>query len=433
VAGLAAARAARRAAPPDRLRVTLLEASGRLGGKVLTETVDGIPWEWGPDALVATKPRGRDLLDELGLLDEAVAPATGRAYLLRRGELRPLPPTAMGVPTGPGSLARAVRAGILSPRGALRALAEPLIPGPRSGDRDLRDAVRARLGRQVADRLVLPLVGGVFGDVASLDMAMPELSRGRSLMLAAWRRAPVGFLGLRGGMGRLVEALAADLAGVEVRMGAEVLGLEDVRGAFTVRTAEGPVEADAVVLAVPAPADRSLLSSLRPAGGPFPEVPFSSSTVVHLRYPEGVLGRPLDAAGWVAASGEPGAVSACSWVTAKWPHLEERGPHLRAVVTGAAASENALEERVVDEVGTVMGAAARPEVVRVHRWERALPSYPVGHRRRVRSLRAALPPGVALAGASYDGVGIPDCVASGEEAARGLLGHLRVADPADGA
>jgi oxygen-dependent protoporphyrinogen oxidase len=229
-------------------------------------------------------------------------------------------------------------------------------------------------------------------------------------------------------MGRLVEALAADLDGVEVRTGAEVLGL-DHRGAFAVRTADGPLDAGAVVLAVPAPAARILVSSLRPAGPPTPEVPFSSSTVVHLRYPEGALGRALDGAGWVAASEEPGAVSACSWVTAKWPHLEERGAHLRAVVTGAAASEGGLEERVVDEVGTVMGAAARPDVVRLHRWEQALPSYPVGHRRRVRALRTALPRGVGVAGASYDGVGIPDCVASGEGAAHGLLRHLGVAGP----
>ena len=430
MAGLAAARAARRAAPPDRLRVTLLEASGRLGGKVFTEVVDGIPWEWGPDALVATKPRGRDLLDELGLLDDAVAPATGRAYLLRRGELRPLPPTAMGVPTGPGSLARAVRAGILSPRGALRALAEPLTPRIRAGDREVEDAVRKRLGREVADRLVLPLVGGVFGDVASLDMAMPELSRGRSLMLAARRRPPVRFLGLRGGMGRLVEALAGGTPGVEIRLGTRVRALEDLCGRFTLRTPRGPLEADAVLLAVPAPTAHNLLSSLGLTGVALYRTGYSRAGVVHLRYPQGALGRPLDAAGWVSVGSRAGRVSACSWVSAKWPHLEEPGAHLRAVVPWPGLEP--LGEAVADHVGRIMRASTPPEIVREHLWTHALPVYAPRHRLSVARARAALPPGVALAGASYDGVGIPDCVASGEAAARGLLGHLRVADPGRG-
>jgi oxygen-dependent protoporphyrinogen oxidase len=424
VAGLAAARAASRAG----LRVTLLEAAERLGGKVLTETVDGVPWEMGPDALVATKPRGRDLLEELGLLEEAVAPATGRAYLLDRGELRPIPAgTAMGIPKGPGVLVDAVRAGILSPWGALRAAVEPLTPRVRRGDRELEDTLRKRLGREVANRLARPLVGGVFGGVGGvpgMDATLPDLARGHSLMLAARRRPAARFLGLRGGMGRLVERLAADLGEVDVRTGSRARSIEDLCGAYTVRTDHGPVEAEAVLLAVPGARAGSLLASLSGRGAPVPA--FSSSAIVHLRYPGGALGRALDAAGYIRAHGEPGLVTACSWVSVKWPHLDDGRPHLRAIVSAdrPAAIPDDVGDRVVEEVGRVMRADRDPVDVRIHRWATALPGYPVGHRARVERLRASLPPGVEVAGASHDGIGIPDCVASGEAAVARLLPRL---------
>lgn len=424
VAGLAAARAGSRAG----LEVVLLEASDRLGGKVRTETVDGEPWEWGPDALVATKPRGRDLLEELGLLGEAVSPATGRAYLLHRGELRPLPAgTAMGIPKGPGALAAAVRAGILSPWGALRALLEPVTPRLRWGDRELEDTLRKRLGREVAFRMTLPLISGVFGGlegVAGMDGALLDLSGGRSLMVAARRRPPARFLGLRAGMGRLVDRLAADLEAADVRTGTRARSMEDLCGAYTVRTGHGPIEAAAVILAVPGPVAGDLLASLTGRSPPVPS--YSASAVVHLRYEDGSLGRPLDAAGYIRASREPGEVSACSWVTAKWPHLASRGPRLRAIVSAPdpAHLPGDVGERVAAEVGRVMWASRDPVEVRVHRWPLALPQHPMEHRRRVEALRRGLPAGIEVAGASYDGIGIPDCVASGEAAAARALAHL---------
>lgn len=408
VAGLAAARAGARAG----WDVTLLEASDRLGGKVLTETVDGVPWEWGPDAIVATKPRGAPLLEDLGLRGEAVTPATGRAYLLVGGELRPIPPgVAMGIPTGARALMAAARAGILTRAEALRGAMEPALPGRPRGS--LAEAVRARLGSGVAEKLTLPLIGAVFGTAdQDLEAAIPEAAGVRSLMAAARRRPPVRFLGLRGGMGRLVEALVDDLEGVEVRRGAPAEAIEGSAGAYVVRAAGAGVEADAVVVAVPAPAARPLLLSLPEGFGSF-----TSSAVIHLRYPEGALGRPLDAAGYVAA--DPGLVRACSWVSAKWPHLEEAGPHLRAVVSEPQIEDD--EELVsagIEEVGRVMRASAAPEATRVLRWDRALPRYAPGHGETVARLREALPPSIQLAGSSYDGVGVPDCVASGEEAVR---------------
>ena len=414
VAGLAAARAAARAG----WGVTLLEASDRLGGKVRTEMVDGVPWEWGPDAIVASKPRGEDLLEELGLLEESVAPATGRAYLLRGGELRPIPSgTAMGIPKGPGALMAAARAGILTRAEARRGTMEPLVPGRPSGE--LGEVGRARLGRGVAEKLTLPLVAAVFGTAdQDIEMALPEMAGARSLTAAARRRPPARFLGLRGGMERLVEALVSDLGGVEIRTETRAEALEGSAGAYVLRADGAGVEADAVVLAVPAPSARPLLPSLPEGWGAF-----TSSAVIHLRYPEGALGRPLDAAGYVAA--DPGLVQACSWVSAKWPHLEEPGPHLRAVVVEPGPEPNdELGKRVAEEVGGVMRARAAPDLIRLRRWTHALPRYRGGHAEAVRRLRQALPPSIQVAGAAYDGVGVPDCVAGGEAAVGRILDAL---------
>ncbi|HEX6262298.1 MAG TPA: FAD-dependent oxidoreductase [Actinomycetota bacterium] len=406
VAGLAAARAGARAG----WRVTLLEASQRLGGKVLTEEVDGVPWEWGPDAIAATKPRGEDLLEELGLLEDALPPATGRAYLLVGGELRPIPPgLTMGFPKGPGALMEAARSGIVTRAEALRGAMEGAMPGRPRGS--IAEVARARLGRGVAEKLTLPLVSAVFGTAdQDLEAAIPEMAGARSVTAGAARRPPVRFLGLRGGMGRLAEALVEK--GVEVRTGARAEAIEGSAGAYVVRADGAGVEADAVVVAVPAPSARPLLPSLPEGLGAY-----TSSAVIHLRYPEGALGRPLDAAGYVAA--DPGVVQACSWVSSKWPHLEEPGPHLRAVVVEPAIDDDeALALAVVEEVGRVMEAGADPDVVRVRPWALALPRYLPGHVETVRRIREALPPSIQLAGASFDGVGVPDCVASGEEAFR---------------
>ena len=150
---------------------------------------------------------------------------------------------------------------------------------------------------------------------------------------------------------------------------------------------------------------------------------FSSSAVVHLRYPEGELERPLDAAGYVAS--DPGLVQACSWVSAKWPRPDEPGPHLRAVVVEPGPEpDDELGERVAEEVGVVMRARAAPDLIRVRRWGLALPRYRAGHAETLRRLREVLPPSIQVAGAAYDGVGVPDCVAGGEAAVGRILDAL---------
>jgi protoporphyrinogen/coproporphyrinogen III oxidase len=446
VAGLAGARAALAAAEAVGmdLAVTVFEKEDRLGGKVRTEHVGGVPLEWGPDAFLAEKPRTRELAGELGLGADLVptGPLADRAYLRVDGRLRRLPRgLVMGVPTGPGALLGAVTSGILGPGAALRAALEPLLPRERSRDRPASEVARRRLGRRAADRLVGPLVEGVYGAPAgevSFDAGFPSFRGRRSLVLAmARRRRPDGpaFLSLRGGMGRLTARLADDLSahGATLRTGCRVAGLAAAEGRFAILTPDGVEEADAVLLATPAPAASRLLRQASPgAAYALGWIRYRPSAVVLLRFRNGTLGQPLDGSGFLVAPGEGLAVTACTWLTAKWPHLVPEGGRsggvwLRAVVTRLAAlglSDAELRDRVEREVRQVMRGSTGAEAVRLHRWDEALPVYAPQHRRRVAAAERALPPRVGLAGASYRGVGLPDCIAGGEEAGRGLVAAL---------
>lgn len=411
----------------------MLEASDRLGGKLRTDAdAAGVPLEWGPDAIIAEKPRAMALVRELGLSDEVERPGTGRAFILLDGRLRPIPSgTVMGVPTGAGPLAAAVRAGIVDAAGAARAGTEPFRPGSASGDRSVADVCRERLGEALSRRLVEPLVEGVYGASAerlSMRACLPAFEGARSIVRAAraaWRsRDGSPFIALRGGMARLAEALAR---GLDVRVGTRALGVAGDGRSYRILVPGGELEAHALLLAAPAPVAAGLLASVAPAPvAELEEIEHTASAVVHLAYPSQAFGRPLDGAGYVVAAADRRVVAACSWLHAKWPHLGLDAPRIRAVVTGLAADldDTALAEIVPTELSQTLHARREPTEVRVHRWPEAMPVYAPGHLDRVRRIRDGLPSRIAVAGASYDGIGVPDCVASGEAAARGLVGSL---------
>jgi len=443
IAGLAAARAARATARTEGLAldVTLLEASDRLGGKVMTEPVDGVPLDWGPDSFLAVKPRGRELAEELGLGSDVVrtGPAAGRAYLVVGGDLRAMPAgLVMGVPARLSALVEAVRRGILSPLGALRAAVEPLVTKAMPREASAGTVARARLGPEAADRLVAPLVRAVFGapaDEVAAETAFPWATGRSSLRPSAAARPRsdgATFLGIRGGMGRLVDALVNDLDDVEMRTGCPAQSIDRGEGRYAVRAGGAVLEADAVILATTAPEAATLLRTVAPqASRSLASVDYSASAVVLMRFAHGTLGRPLDASGYVVAPDEEGVVTACSFLPAKWPNLRApAGVWLRAVVTDSdalALPDEGLKHRVAIEVGATMRARGGAEPVLMRRWWRALPVYAPGHGRRIAAARAGLPRHIALAGAYVDGVGLPDCIRTGEEAARALVRALRLA------
>ena len=434
-AAYTAAGAAREAGLP--ISITLFEASARLGGKIRTERAsDGARLEFGPDSfLAAAKPAASELAHELGLELVAPGPLASRVMLFAGGRLRRLPDgLAMGIPTGITPLLRAVRDGVISPAAAARAALEPLMPRGRGsrGDDDppVGRVMRARLGRSVADRLVTPLVSGVYGappDEIGMASAFPHLAGRRSLVLAMTKRpASSGptFLAPREGMGSLVEALVARLEDAcDIRPGTPMTSLRRNDSGAWVLEADGsePHEADVVVVATPPRAAASLVARAAPAAAePIATLRTSSSAVVFLRYPHGRIDRALDASGFLVAPGEDLSIAAATFLSAKWPHGGWGDPWIRAFFTDRTmlqdASDDTLVERAASDLRRSLGTRGDPIDSVVHRWPEGLPIQEPGYRVRVARALEALPPSLRLAGAAYLGSGVPDAIRSGRDA-----------------
>jgi len=478
IAGLAAAWALTSAEPAT--RVVVLEAGERLGGKLQEGVVGGRAVDLGPDAFLARRPEAVALCRHLGLGDELVSPASRRAFVWARGRLRPLPPgLALGVPTRLGPLARS---GILSPRGLGR-VALDLVPWPTQRpervdavpDRAIAEITRRRLGREVTAWLVDPLIGGIHaGDSEHMSAAavFPALleadSQGGSLMRALRAGAesatpaatgrdtaatdPPVFHTVRGGLSRLVDALADRLRGrgVDVHLhtpvehlerrrpddGEEADGVRDGPG-WTLRTTRGTWEADAVVIATPATAAAVLLESVdRSISTQLGAIDYAPVTLVTMQIPAEAVARPLEGTGFLVPGATGCLITACTWLTSKWPFLARPGDVLLRVSMGRFGDDRAqrisdeeIVAQVVDELGPMLGLSARPTEAMVTRWHEAFPQYPVGHLHRVAAIEHAVArwPGLALAGAAYRGVGIPACIASGQRAADAVLGRPAVA------
>lgn len=445
IAGLAAAWEASRSGA----EVVVVESAERMGGKVQTVPFAGTRFEPAPDAFLARRPEAVDLCRELGLADELVAPSEGSSLVWARGQLRRLPTgLVLGIPTDFGALRRS---GVLSTWGALRAAAEPWLPGRPLGDDEAVGAiVRRRYGRQVAQRLVDSLVGGINAahtDHLSVDVAAPQVAaaarRHRSLTRAL-RAAPTPpvangsvFLTHRQGTGAIVDALVTQLgeAGVELRTGTGVDRL-------TVRSDGGyllgDLEADGVVLAAPAFASAPLVTPHAPAAAAvLAGVDYASVSVVAFAYPAAALHRSLDGSGYLVPRPEGLLMTACTWFTSKWGHLETPGTVVLKVSAGRfgddrhlALDDDALLAQLRADLGRTMGIDVEPTEVAVHRWPRAFPQFAPGHLDRMGAARAELAarlPGVAIAGAAVQGVGLPACIGSGRSAARIALGDAATA------
>lgn len=436
--------------------VTLVEAAPALGGKLATEHVDGLLVEHGPDSFVAYRPAALALIDRLGRSDQVIVPSGQRRVHLRvDGRLLPLPEgMGMVLPTRLGPF---VTTRILRPWHKVRAGADLVLPrrlGP--ADTSVGAFLRSRLGDGVVDRFAQPLVGGIYGagvDDLSLDAVMPSLRDNerdhRSLMVAslaqgraAARRAPAGggspFRSLADGMGSLVDALVASLleAGAELRTGVAVAGLDRSTAGHAGPTvavlSDGTrVPADAVVLAVGPAAMAQLLDDPLPhAARALREVPLSSSTIVTLAHEAAKFPEPPAGHGWLEAG--PAPVSGVTLSSNKWAGRSPEGiVLLRAFVPGRLGplgqrADAELVPVVADHVRRVMGVRGEPVLSRVTRWTAVMPTYTVGHPARAAAVDAAVAcvPGWAVAGSALHGVGVPECIADGQRAARDVLALL---------
>jgi oxygen-dependent protoporphyrinogen oxidase len=449
ISGLAAAYFLRRDSPPGAVRVTVLESSGQVGGKLRVSDLAGVPVDEGAESLLLRRPEAVDLARAAGLGADLRDAATSSAALWTRGAMRPMPTgTVMGVP---GDLRTLAGTGVLTGRELARIPLDAWLPRTRIGeDTSVGRYVAARLGRAVVDRLVEPLLGGVYAgraDQLSLEATLPQLApfarRDRSLLAAvrASRQAALSQEGAVfgapcGGVGRLPAAVAR-LSAADVRTGATVRELARTAGGWrlTVGPARDPEEvlADAVVLAVPAaPAARLLRADVPAAAAELAQVRSASMAVVALAFPALALPSAPTGSGFLVPPVDGRSVKAVTFSSAKWSWYAEAAPGLVVVRAslGRVGEEATLQrddaelvDLVLADLTDALGVTHPPLDARVTRWGGGLPQYAVGHRRRVERVRAAVgaQPGLSVCGAAYDGVGIPACIATAEAAAREVL------------
>ena len=433
--------------------VLLLEATDRLGGKITTERTGGYVVEGGPDCFLGIKPAGLELCRRLGIADRirGTNPNLRRSFVKRAGELHELPDGLTGlVPSRIGPL---MTTGILSRFGRVRAACEPLMRRRRAeGDEAIASFVTRRFGREAYDWLVEPLLSGIFagdGEALSLGATFPQLAETERLhgsvllpMLRARFRKngnggarPLGFVTPETGLAEMVEALERQLPGQQVWRGARVAELVALPHGWRLTLEDGrTVDTLAVVCTAPAFVTAKLVAPVDPVlGEALAGIPFVSTATVSVAFPRHAVPQPLTGSGYVSPRMEGGSVVACTWTSNKFPaRVPADGVLLRFFLGRAGreepafASDDEIRRLVRAELAAVHGITAEPTLWKIHRWPRGLPQYTVGHLDRLAAIdrQIAALPGLLLAGASYRGVGIPDCIKSGWAAADAAAAHV---------
>lgn len=454
IAGLAAARSL---AASGQVTVTVLDAAPRFGGKLASETLNGCRFDSGAESVLARRPEAVELIGALGLQQQLVHPTSAQPRILIDGRAEALPPSAMGIPTDVGALEA-----ILSPDGLRRARQEPDRPSPAlDADVGIGDYVDQRFGPEVTDRVLEPLLGGVYAGRArelSFEAVAPGMFDrarcGGSLLEHARAQTRAGasgpvFAGLVGGIATMIDALSEDLRrrGVTLRTGVTARELTGGLGHFALVCGPVPkpelITADAVVLAAPAAATGRLLAASDPVGRELAAMPYASMAVVTLI----VRGVGAGDSGLLVPTGGLPTIKALTYSSSKWAWVAERsadawgaGVSVVRASVGRFGEERLLQvddatllARTYAESSTLPGWESAELVTgRVTRWGGGLPQYLVGHRALVGRVRGALDaqPGLAACGAAYDGVGIAACLASAEVASAKILVELTTAPTA---
>jgi protoporphyrinogen/coproporphyrinogen III oxidase len=433
------------------LDLTVLEARDRLGGTIASEHVDGFLVEAGPDSFLSEKPWALALCRRLGVEDRLVRTDDRfrKVFVWHRGRLHPLPDGFQLL--APTALLPFATSSLFSLPGKLRMALDLVLPRGGGDDESLGAFVRRRLGAEALERVAQPLVAGIYTadpDDLSLAATMPRFleleRRQRSVILGlrrALRQAPLPgtsgarwslFVTVAGGMEELVTTLAGRLPAGAVSLKQRVTALERVAGGWRVATAVGGrFEGDRLILATEAHATARLTRYVDPALATLLEqIPYASAATVSLGYRRGDVPHALDGFGFVVPRTEGKALLAGTFSSVKYPgrapsgHVLIRG-FLGGMLNAAMLSEDddALIARARAELRAALGIAAEPVLVRLHRWPASMPQYQVGHLARVEAIERAVRalPGLGLAGGAYRGVGIADCVHSGETAAEQAL------------
>ncbi|MFC4597980.1 protoporphyrinogen oxidase [Cohnella hongkongensis] len=447
---------AERGGPVD---VVLVEKSRRLGGQIRTLRRDGFVIEQGPDSFLARKPSVLALARELDLEAQLRAtnpnPQAKKNYILHKGKLHEMPPgLVLGIPT---ALSPLIKTGLVSPLGKLRAAMDLLLPGRKDdGDESLGSFIKRRLGREVLDNMTEPLLAGIYAgdtEALSLQATFPQFRQiereHRSLMLGLLKgkkNAPATaaelptiargslFLTFERGLSTMVDRLEQSMPTVRKLTGSGIGRIVRESEGYKLTLECGTeLRADGVILALPASATARLVADI-PEAAWLETIAYASVANLALAYREADVPRRLDGSGFVVPRREGRLITACTWSSSKWPHAAPPGKVLLRTYVGRANAQEWLgmtEEELVAgvraDLKATMGITAAPLFIEISRCLRSMPQYPIGHRDRLKELRARLAierPGMWLCGAGYEGVGIPDCIEQGRRAAEHAVSYM---------
>ena len=449
--GISGLAAAHRLLEISQSKVTLIEASDRLGGTIETEHRDGFLLERGPDSFISEKPQALDLAKRLGLESQLIQTNEEyrRSFIVRNGRLRRVPEGFQLL--APSRIAPFLMTDIFSVAGKARMAADLFLPRRHTNgtdDESLASFVRRRLGKEALERMAQPMVGGIYTadpETLSLRATLPRFldmeRKHRSLILAMLRQSRVQksgtsgaryslFLSFDRGMQVLVDALAKMKAEIRLNTRAEALRRDDQSWTITTNTGE-QIAADAVCLAVPAYIAASLLDETSEAlVRKLRQIKYASTATINFGYKRSSIAHPLNGFGFVVPLVEKRSLIACTFCSVKFSgRAPDEHVLLRAFAGGAlqpeifALDESEMSRRVENDLRELLGITEPPLFTEVAKWERSMPQYEVGHLDRVTQLEQIMNqlPGLTLAGNAYRGAGIPDCVRSGEAAAECMM------------
>lgn len=433
----------------------LIESSPRLGGKIQTVHKDGFIIERGPDSFLERKTSGPQFVKDVELGSELVNNATGRSYVLVGERLHPIPAGAvMGIPT---QIMPFVTTGLFSVLGKARAAGDFIMPaGREQGDQSLGHFFRRRLGNEVVENLIEPLLSGIYaGDIDKLSLlsTFPQFHKveqdHRSLILGMKKGLPASnqkheparkkgiFQTVKGGLQSLVDAAESKLTDTRILKGIKVEAIEKSGAHYSLKLSSGEMmEADALIVTTPHQHTAGMLPD-KENFQYMQEMPSTSVATVAMAFPEEAVPIEGNGTGFVISRNGDYTITACTWTHRKWPHTVPKGKALIRAYVGKAGDQAIVEQpdheiisAVLEDLNKIMKLDQKPEFTVVSRWKQAMPQYNVGHQEEIHKVKEKIMnnyPGLFLAGASYAGVGIPDCIDQGKSAVSHALDYLKKA------
>lgn len=434
------------------MEVTLVEAAHRLGGKIQTVVKDGYVIERGPDSFLARKQSAARLADEVGMGKSLISNTAGKSYILAHDRLHPIPGGAiMGIPT---QITPFITTGLFSFAGKMRAALDFVLPKSEPAqDQSLGQFFRRRLGDEVVDNLIEPLLSGIYaGDIDQMSImsTFPQFyqveQKYRSLILGMKKGMPTqntskkkttrtgAFLTPRTGLHSLIEAIESKLEPNSVLKGNRVENVTKDPGGYLIKLNDGKVlQADSVISALPHNILKNIFSDYK-FFEVFSEMPATSVANVVLSFPREAIKKDIDGTGFVVARTSDYTMNACTWLHKKWPHSCPEDKALLRCFVGRAGdeavvdlSDDQLIKNIQEDINKTMDITADPDFAIISRWKDAMPQYTVGHKQRLETVQKGVTedlPGVFLAGSSFEGLGVPDCIDQGEAAVQLVLDYL---------